>query len=63
LGLLLYANENCEKKEDKVSEPETPDNEPEAKPEAEQPTTKKKKKKSIFDILKIPNMGDLFNEE
>lgn len=73
ISLLLYANENCEKKETAapvVEQPpvETPENPPadnnrDEEKEKEQTKTKKKKGKSIFDIFKVPDMGDLFKED
>lgn len=69
LGLLLFASENCEKKEEAPKAaptyiPPTPITEPKEEPVQEVPSTKKiKKGKSIFDIFKVPDMGDLFKED
>lgn len=72
LSLLLYGSENCEKKEEPVQEvKDTPPVTVTAPPadtagtesEEEPPKKKKKKGKSIFDIFKVPDMGDLFKED
>lgn len=71
ISLLLYANENCEKKEIAApvveqppvsTMPDTPVDNKEKEKE-EEPKVKKKKGKSIFDIFKVPDMGDLFKED
>jgi cell division protein FtsA len=70
LGLLLFASENCEKKEVILPKAEPVYTSPVAgpgissEPEKEEPLKKKVKKgKSIFDIFKVPDMGDLFKED
>jgi cell division protein FtsA len=68
LGLLLFANENCEKKEIVVPKPDTqPRVEPveEKQPKKKGPKTNIKKQPTIFDIFeKIKNFGGtIINDE
>lgn len=66
LSLLIFANENCERKEEPaptVVEPVTAAAQPESKPVEAVTPPKPKKVKSILDIFKVPDMGNLFNED